>query len=439
MDEVKQNVHFVLGHPNGWVGQPQQRLRESAKLGGLVLSSEEVQEKVKFVTEGEASTLTCLASSFAPNLLKPGYRFIVLDAGGGTLDISSYVVVESKPLRLNEIALPDCRFAGSIFVNKKAREFLSGVLRGSEFGDDATIEELVSTQFEKNQKPAFCDPDRQYRLRMNTKKSVNKLNIRNGHLPVSGQKIAEWFDFSVAQAVDSVIAAGKKIRKDGERLSVWIVGGFGSSPWLFKRMKEVLGDKDFSLCQPDSNLAKAVADGAVRHYLFGSVTARISRASYGTVCGTTFNPFDPDHIKRLDLLRPSPTGGHIIGPVFSCIANKNESIAESRTYTSMYSHIFLDAEDAKHTSSSIYCYDGDGPVPVWFNENRGKFRELFTLEADLSDGCIDKERHSLGGIFDFWAVEFEIELKLGTTEVEARIKWEQDGKTKYGPVRIIYE
>ncbi len=70
MDEVKQNVHFVLGHPNGWVGQPQQRLRESAKLGGLVLSSEEAQEKVKFVTEGEASTLTCLASSFAPNPLK---------------------------------------------------------------------------------------------------------------------------------------------------------------------------------------------------------------------------------------------------------------------------------------------------------------------------------------------------------------------------------
>ncbi len=52
-------------------------------------------------------------------------------------------------------------------------------------------------------------------------------------------------------------------------------------------------------------------------------------------------------------------------------ARQNESIAESRTYTSMYSHIFLDAEDAKHTSSSIYCYDGDGPVPVWFDENRG--------------------------------------------------------------------
>ncbi len=85
------------------------------------------------MTEGEASTLTCLASSFAPNPLKvsshlrysraamqtscpqKGYRFIVLDAGGGTLDISSYEVLESKPLRLNEIAVPDCKFT-SLFT-----------------------------------------------------------------------------------------------------------------------------------------------------------------------------------------------------------------------------------------------------------------------------------------------------------------------------------
>ncbi len=128
MEKVQKSTHFVLGHPNGWVGQPQQRMRDSAKLGGLISSGEDAQEKVKFVTEGEASTLTCLASSFAPNPLtvssrlsqnhwimmpevhsQPGYRFIVLDAGGGTLDTSTYEVMQTNPLRLNEIAMPDCR------------------------------------------------------------------------------------------------------------------------------------------------------------------------------------------------------------------------------------------------------------------------------------------------------------------------------------------
>ncbi len=52
MDKVQKNIHFVLGHPNGWVGQPQQRMRESAKLGGLVSSDAEAQERVKFCDGG---------------------------------------------------------------------------------------------------------------------------------------------------------------------------------------------------------------------------------------------------------------------------------------------------------------------------------------------------------------------------------------------------
>ncbi len=81
VEKVRENIHFVLGHPNGWVGQPQQRMRGSAKLGGLVSSDAEAQERVKFVTEGEASALTCLASSFAPNPLKVGLISNIFEQG----------------------------------------------------------------------------------------------------------------------------------------------------------------------------------------------------------------------------------------------------------------------------------------------------------------------------------------------------------------------
>ncbi len=134
-----------------------------------------------------------------------------------------------------------------------------------------------------------------------------------------------------------------------ELKSVWVVGGFGSSPWLIKQLKGVLGDKGFSFCQPDSNpdqwvegllscffspitnphisfRSKAVAHGAVRHYLLGIVTARISRTCYGTDCVTSFDPFDEKHIKRLDLIKRSPFGDHHIGPIFSCIAKKVSTV-----------------------------------------------------------------------------------------------------------------
>lgn len=68
-EQVKDRAQFVLGHPNGWVGQPQQRLRRSAICGGLIPDTEEGRARVTFVTEGEASALACLACGLGPRSL----------------------------------------------------------------------------------------------------------------------------------------------------------------------------------------------------------------------------------------------------------------------------------------------------------------------------------------------------------------------------------
>ncbi len=77
---------------------------------------------------------------------------------------------------------------------------------------------------------------------MNTRRSIPQLNIRNGFLQVSGyafftsllssltllnwnksrQKIADCFDFSLSQAVDSVITAGSKIEREGGTLVSYV-------------------------------------------------------------------------------------------------------------------------------------------------------------------------------------------------------------------------
>jgi hypothetical protein len=54
------------------------------------------------------------------------HGFLIADAGGGTLDISAYAVKGTSPLTIEEIAPPDCIFAGSVFVSRRAREFLEG-------------------------------------------------------------------------------------------------------------------------------------------------------------------------------------------------------------------------------------------------------------------------------------------------------------------------
>lgn len=70
LEEVSDRISFVLSHPNGWIGLPQQRMREAAILGGLIEDSPTGHDKIKFVAEGEASALSCLASGLCPFGLK---------------------------------------------------------------------------------------------------------------------------------------------------------------------------------------------------------------------------------------------------------------------------------------------------------------------------------------------------------------------------------
>lgn len=72
LDEVKDRTIFVLAHPNGWKGYSQQRYRHSAISGGLIHDTAKDRERVKFVTEGEASALACLSGGLGPTSMQVG-------------------------------------------------------------------------------------------------------------------------------------------------------------------------------------------------------------------------------------------------------------------------------------------------------------------------------------------------------------------------------
>ena len=100
-------------------------MRRAAIYGRLIDDTPEGRARIRFVTEGEASLHACVLSGLATDVLSnPGrYGFLIADAGGGTLDISSYAIKGTNPLVMEEVAPPDCIFAGSVFVSRRAREF----------------------------------------------------------------------------------------------------------------------------------------------------------------------------------------------------------------------------------------------------------------------------------------------------------------------------
>jgi hypothetical protein len=51
---VKNQIDFVLSHPNGWEGTQQSEMRKAAVLAGLIPDTTAGHARLSFVTEGEA-------------------------------------------------------------------------------------------------------------------------------------------------------------------------------------------------------------------------------------------------------------------------------------------------------------------------------------------------------------------------------------------------
>lgn len=121
-------IQFVISHPNGWEGKEQAQMRSAAAMAKLVPDTPEGHKRITFVTEGEASLHFAVENGLLAQA-ENGDGIVVVDAGGGTIDISTYKKKGQNQRKIfDEIAVPKCHFYGSIFVTLAAKKFLNGRL-----------------------------------------------------------------------------------------------------------------------------------------------------------------------------------------------------------------------------------------------------------------------------------------------------------------------
>lgn len=65
---VEEHIQFIISHPNGWEGGQQAQMRRAAIIAGLI-PNDESQERVQFVTEGEASLHFCINKGITTDTL----------------------------------------------------------------------------------------------------------------------------------------------------------------------------------------------------------------------------------------------------------------------------------------------------------------------------------------------------------------------------------
>ncbi|KAF9480734.1 hypothetical protein BDN70DRAFT_893887 [Pholiota conissans] len=450
---VKEQIDFVLSHPNGWEGTQQSEMRKATVLAGLIPDTTRGRRRLSFVTEGEASLHFAIQHGLQGEAVENGNGVVIVDAGGGTIDISSYSKNTSSKQTFEEIAVPqffDIRsghFYGSIFVSVYAHRFLSNYLADSPFVDD--VKHIVRC-FDKTTKLKFRNVDSpQYVKFGSTRDNDASHSIRFGQLKLLGMTaieswtmdradIAPFFEPSVNCIIKAVLEQRKNAHKPISH--VVLVGGFASSDYLLDRIHSALGTENLSIHRPDTHVNKAVSDGAISFYLDHVVRTRISKITYGTFYSMLYNPNEPDHKLRRKKAYTSESGDKVVPDSFDIILPKNTQISEAKEFRQRYVYECASSavSDSSHLNDDIWCYRGHITEPKWKDVDTKNYRKLCKIDTKLSNLPMKKTQKTKGsGVY--YIVKYDIILIFGLTELKAQIAWKEKGVEKRSEAKIIYE
>ncbi|KAF6752176.1 hypothetical protein DFP72DRAFT_905128 [Ephemerocybe angulata] len=429
---LEDDIMYVLTHPNGWGGPQQAQMREAALRAGFIPNTDEGRSRVTFVTEGEASLHFCLSNGLTIEGAGESSGVLIVDAGGGTIDLTAYSKLPDHSFE--EIAIPQCHFQGAAYVTMRAERYFTALLGRSRFAQD--IKELT-TRFDRTTKHVFQSEDEPLHIQFTSHRERDPaLNIRAGRLTLEGRNVATFFEPSVSCIVDAIeeqISSSYKSIK-----TVFLVGGFSASNWLYEQVRERTARLGVTLSRPDTHVNKAVSNGAVSFYLDSAVTSRVSRLTYGIKTYVRYDPTNVEHRNRSHRTSIHPALGV---PILICrfypILHKNTRVKATSEFRQTFHYEGVTRGKLNKAVESILSYCGPSTNPEWIDEDTDNlYPSVCVVEADTSS-VQSTIKTSASGL-KYHEINFDVILLFGLTELKAQIAYIQNGVERRGRAQVVY-
>lgn len=286
---------IIITVPAIWKSYMRERMREAANMAGLLDPRECGETELDFVSEPEAAAIATFTNMKGRPDIKVGTSITVVDAGGGTVDLISYQVVDTNRFAAREAVEGTGALCGAIFLDQEFETLVRDHVATDVWRQvpPQEIAEMMNQSWEHGIKQQFTlkqGPEKLWKVRLPAR--VVQLTGQ-ADITLSSSTIAEIFDHVVSKIldlVDSQIETLEKKTGSGPNFVI-LVGGFGKSRYLWERLSSWLGD-DCPVMQPsEPGPWTAICRGAVIRGTQDAeikITSRISRSNYGHIYDTRF-------------------------------------------------------------------------------------------------------------------------------------------------------
>ncbi|KAF8538632.1 hypothetical protein BDD12DRAFT_806001 [Trichophaea hybrida] len=393
-----QKIEYVLTIPAIWSDAAKNLMVRAAEAAGYGIH----REDFNLISEPESAAAYAF-SAIQPNDLNRGDNFIICDAGGGTVDLISYKITDLNPLRLVETVSGTGDLCGSVFL-------------------DHRFEQYIREKLGENIKFMFGNSNGVggYDVYVPGVADDAKKKVDDNFHSMEKRDVQKIFDPVVDHIVKLVSQQVHDVRKKrGNVAAILLVGGFGSSTYLLKRLQDANygGMKPaIEVLQP-VNAQTAIARGALLRGLEGSmVKGRRARRYYGCISTPLWFPGQGIAIDEHRFWDSADDSFWVSGLMNWYI--KHNMILGDHVSTSMEFFRLVPVDTSHGDESDLVfidelfaCDSVEAPDYQW--QDKDAIYQVVSLRADLSSIPRSKFRKTTNSEGEqFYKISYQLKLTL---------------------------
>ncbi|KAI6821312.1 actin-like ATPase domain-containing protein [Hortaea werneckii] len=373
-------LQVVLTVPAVWSDAAQEATLAAAKDAGI-------GDNVTMISEPEAAAVYAL-QAIQPNSLSIDQNFVVVDAGGGTVDLITYGIRSLRPLRLEEVVRGSGGCCGAAFLNLAFENFIKKKIGNKAFHELRfnkpktwlTALSYFEDRVKRTFNPAQRDTD--FYIPLPNFEDNAKAGIQDGYLCVNQKDVSQMFKPIVQQIIELVEDQVNSVHGLGQKVNALImVGGFGQSEFLATCLRKRFSEREpaIEVLQP-VNAWTAVVRGAVIRGLEGQelVLSRKARRHYGNSHSSRFDSsIHSDHSRFWDDLELCWRAHNQM----TWFITKGETVRPDEPVFFAFSRKFRPSSNKVVTNHLIVCDDDVAPKEC----NERNTRKICALTTDLND------------------------------------------------------